>query len=255
MSLLMWMRAIRDHRPKPGPRSVRYPVLWALALRMRPDGSGFVSQRLLAEDVEAGVSTVRRHLRWAMDAGYLLRTRRGHRITDELAVASEYRLTQPLTGDLLNEDPTAQITRPNRSDDGFQPLTRERPRESSTRESSPSRATRTPERDLLARAGATDDEIDDILEKIKTEHPEIRSIHRWLSKVADNADLAAIIVDVRAQRIRTAWPAERDAFIAELADYPPCDHGQPGGNIAKPDGIHPGWVRCVFCRIAARRSA
>jgi hypothetical protein len=254
MSLLMWMRAVRDHRPKAG-RSARYPVLWGLALRMRPDGSGFVSVRTLAGDVELGESTVRRHITWAIKTGFLVRTRRGHRITNEVAIASEYRLCQPLSTEQLESDPTAQLSRPNRSDNGTQPLSPDGPRESSPRESSPSRAKRAPERDILLRAGAADDEIDDILNKIKTEHPEIRTIRGWLTTVADNGDLATIISEVREQRTKAAWPVERDTFVASLADYPPCPHGEPGGNIMKPGGIHAGWLACVGCRIAARHAS
>jgi biotin operon repressor len=252
MSLLMWMRAIRDHRPKPGPRSARYPVLWGLALRMRKDGSGFVSMQTLAEDVEWGESTVRRHIKWARDTGYLLRTRRGHRLGDGTAIASEYRLTQPLTGEQLTEVSTAQMGILNRSDDGSQPLTGERTRESSTRESSSSVSPRV--RATLTEAGVADDEIDEILERIQVEHHP-RNLAAWLATVAGNGDLAPIISEVREQRTKAAWPAERDAFTAELADYPPCPHGQPGGNIMKPDGIEVGWVSCVGCRVNARRSA
>jgi len=150
-SLLMWMRAVRDHRPKAG-RSARYPVLWGLALRMKPDGTGFASVRILAQDVELGESTVRRHIKWAIDTGYLLRTRRGHRITNDIVVASEYRLCQPLTTEQLEGDPTAQYSRPNRSDNGTQPLSPDVPRESSPRESSPS-AARAPDRDPPVPAG------------------------------------------------------------------------------------------------------
>ena len=252
-SLLMWMRAVRDHRPKPGPRSERYPVLWGLALRMRPDGSGFLSQRMLAEDIETTERTVRKHLRWAIDTGYLLRTRRGHRITNDIVIASEYRLCQPETGDLLGTEPTGKMRQPNRKDDGTQPEARDLPRESSTRESSPSRAKRAPERDVLLKAGAADDEIDDILDKIRPLAR--RSLSGYIATLSRNGDLAPIISEVREQRTKAAWPAERDAFIAEVADYPPCIHGVPGGNIKKPDGIHAGWVPCVGCRINAKRSA
>jgi hypothetical protein len=114
---------------------------------------------------------------------------------------------------------------------------------------------RTRERDLLAASGAADDEIDEILETIRVEHPEIRSIGAWLTAVADNGGLAPIIADAWEQRTKAAWPAERDAFTAELVDYPPCVHGEPGGNVMKPDGINVGWMVCVGCRINARRSA
>jgi hypothetical protein len=56
---------------------------------------------MLADDVETTDRTVRKHLKWAIDTGYLLRTRRGHRLGDGTAIASEYPLCQPETGDRL----------------------------------------------------------------------------------------------------------------------------------------------------------
>jgi Bacterial regulatory protein, arsR family len=128
MKPLLWMRAVRDHVPKPGPRSARLVVLFCLALRMRSDGSGFASQRQLANDADVSESTVRRHLRWGRENGYVEQTRRGHRIDKDTVLASEYRLTQPVTGDLLDPVPTGQSGVPNRSDSGTQPVTGDRPR-------------------------------------------------------------------------------------------------------------------------------
>jgi len=105
---IVWMRLVRDHQPKPGPQSARFAVLWALALRMSHDGSGFCSVRQLAQDVEAGESTVYRHLKWARDTDYLAQLRRGHRLGNGAVAASEWRLStppstpQPLTGERLS---------------------------------------------------------------------------------------------------------------------------------------------------------
>jgi hypothetical protein len=145
-SLLMWMRAVRDHRPKPGAGSARYPVLWGLALRMRPDGSGFASQQQIADDVETSDRTVRKHLTWAIDTGYLLRTRRGHRLGNGGVVASEYRLCQPEMGDRLTTISTGKETHLNRKANGSQPEAGDLPSESSPSESSTS-AARAPDRD------------------------------------------------------------------------------------------------------------
>jgi hypothetical protein len=125
---LIWMRAVRDHLPKPPANSSRLLVLVCLALRMHPGGTGFASQRQLADDATVSESTVRRHLRWGRETGYVEQTRRGHRIDENTVIASEYRLTQPVTGDLLAGDPTGQVDRPNRSSPGTQPVTGDRPR-------------------------------------------------------------------------------------------------------------------------------
>lgn len=115
-------------------------VLTMLALRMDwITGCGFASVRQLGQDADASERTVRRGLDWARDTGYLLRTRRGHRVTSERTVASEWRLTQPVTGDLL-EKPTGQNGRPNRSMGPTQPVTTAPPsRTSSSRTSSSAR--------------------------------------------------------------------------------------------------------------------
>lgn len=52
----------------------------------------------------------------------------------------------------------------------------------------------------------------------------------------------------------SGWVVERDAFLATIADAPPCDHGHPGGDIKKPNGIEAGWRSCALCRIVARQS-
>ncbi len=108
---LEWMRSLRDSGEfTGGPLN----VLLMLALRMRKDGTGFASQRQLAEDAGVSESTVKRALKTARESGsresgWVEQTRRGHRLTDGAAVASEYRLldpTQPATGDTLDPEPT-----------------------------------------------------------------------------------------------------------------------------------------------------
>jgi len=135
---LEWMRAVRDALPKPGPRSSRLVVLFCLALRMRPDGTGFCSQPQLAEDAEVHATTVRRHLTWARDTGYLVRTRRGHRLGNGTKIASEYALSQPSTGALLSTASTEQMAGLNRADGGSQPSTGARPRGLTSRGPHPS---------------------------------------------------------------------------------------------------------------------
>ena len=131
-----WMAAVRDHPDRP-PTGQRL-VLISLALRMDWSTSqGFASADQLARDADCEERTVRRATTWARTAGLIERTRRGHRISAERVIASEWRLTrppsQPDTGDLLGKsqpdtddrlgksqpdnrpDPTGQWGPPNRT--------------------------------------------------------------------------------------------------------------------------------------------
>lgn len=95
-----WLAAVRDHPERP-PSAQRY-VLVCLALRMDwVTGRGFASTGQLAADSDAEERTIRRATGWARDTGLLLRTRRGHRLGNGRVTASEWQLTQPVTGDLL----------------------------------------------------------------------------------------------------------------------------------------------------------
>jgi hypothetical protein len=90
---LLWMRAIRD--AEPGFRGKRLPVLWALALRMGPNGQGFASHHVLAVDADVSEHTARRSTREARDRGYLDQTRRGGRRGTGVVMASEWALIEP----------------------------------------------------------------------------------------------------------------------------------------------------------------
>jgi hypothetical protein len=99
-----WLVAIRDH---PGrPPAVQRLVLHCLALRMNWEtGAGFASTGQLAADSDAEERTVRRATSWARQAELLLQTRRGHRLGNGQVAASEWQLTQPVTGGLLTSQP------------------------------------------------------------------------------------------------------------------------------------------------------
>lgn len=117
-----WLVAIRDHPNRP-PLAQSH-VLWCLALRVDwHTGRGFASVQMLAADSGVEERTVRRATKWGRDTGFVLRTRRGHRINAETSIASEWCLTlpsypqaesQPDTGDLL-ANPTGQNGQPNRT--------------------------------------------------------------------------------------------------------------------------------------------
>ena len=93
MKPLLWMRAVRDAEPRF--RGKRLPVLWALALRMSPNGQGFASHRVLATDADVSEHTAKRATREAHDRGYLDQTKRGGRRGTGVVVASEWALAEP----------------------------------------------------------------------------------------------------------------------------------------------------------------
>jgi hypothetical protein len=101
---LEWLVIVRDHPARP--HGAVFEVLAMLALRMKwADGTGFASNATLAEDCGGGISTVQRATKWAMGAGLLERTARGHRRGDGTPSANEWRLiipSQQVTGDRLN---------------------------------------------------------------------------------------------------------------------------------------------------------
>jgi hypothetical protein len=121
---LEWMAAVRDHPERP-PALQRH-VLFSLALRMDwQTGCGFASGGQIAGDADCEERTVRRATGWARGAQLLVQTRRGHYISPERKVSSEWRLAipqgQPDTADLLEGKPTGQQTQPNRTGETSQP--------------------------------------------------------------------------------------------------------------------------------------
>lgn len=131
---LAWSRAIRD--AEPAFTRTQLVVLWSLSHRLSTE-TGFASVSRLATDSRTGQSTVRRVLALAQKRGYLLRTRRGHRLGDGKAVASEWRLImpepQPLTPEHLRPVSTAQNGHLNRSESNLNRSPDEHPRVLSSR--------------------------------------------------------------------------------------------------------------------------
>jgi hypothetical protein len=95
-----WLVAVRDHPDRPP--ALQCHILTMLALRMDwSTGRGFAGIRDLMADAAAGKATVSRATAWACTSQLLLCTRRGHYINAQTAIASEWQLTQPVTGDRL----------------------------------------------------------------------------------------------------------------------------------------------------------
>lgn len=90
---IVWMRALRDTPAKPP--GTQLTVLLMLGLRMRKTGTGWAPIAKLAQDAGVGERTAMRAVQWAQDTGWIVRTRRGHRLNNEKSLASEYRLLLP----------------------------------------------------------------------------------------------------------------------------------------------------------------
>ncbi len=134
-----WLTAIRDHPQRPA--AMQCHVLTMLALRLNwESGTGFCSTTQLMTDADASKSTVMRATSWARRSELLLRTRRGHRVSADVVIASEWQLTQGVTADTLavtqgvnGSNPRCQQDRPKVSAETHH-------QESSTSEPSPSLA-------------------------------------------------------------------------------------------------------------------
>jgi hypothetical protein len=132
-----WLMEVRDH-PKRPPALQRH-VLTMLALRMDwYTGRGSATVKTLMADADASKNTVKRATKWARDAGLVVQTRRGHRISAEVTVPSEWQLTQGLTPGTLastqgpnGRDPRSQpgppIKSPNNQEGGRRARTSARP--------------------------------------------------------------------------------------------------------------------------------
>jgi hypothetical protein len=115
-------------------------VLLMLALRLDwATGTGYASTAQLCADTGASEITVRRALAWARKAGLLNRTRRGHRLGNGRAVASEWALalpSQPVTKKGLSQDSQpvtkAGLRNLNRSVEASQPVSPAPPSRPST---------------------------------------------------------------------------------------------------------------------------
>lgn len=96
---LEWLRALRDDPAVTGTR-----LLVLLTVGTYLNGSGFLSVDQIAASTGLGRRTVIRHLGWARRTGWLVQTRRGHRLGNGGVVASEYQLAGPSTGQRRHVD-------------------------------------------------------------------------------------------------------------------------------------------------------
>jgi len=97
-SVAQWLSAVYSHPSRPP--ALQRDVLTALAVKFMDwgTGTGCASIEMIAEFCNIGRSTVQRALRWGCKALLLVRTRRGHRLWNGGAVASEWLLALPTQG-------------------------------------------------------------------------------------------------------------------------------------------------------------
>jgi hypothetical protein len=97
-SVAQWLNAVYCHPDRPP--ALQRDVLTALAVKFMDwrTGAGCASIEKLAEFCNIGRSTVQRALRWGCKALLMVRTKRGHRLWNGGAIASEWLLSLPTQG-------------------------------------------------------------------------------------------------------------------------------------------------------------
>jgi hypothetical protein len=250
-----WLAAVRDHPDRPA--ALQRHVLTMLALRLDwTTGSGFASVRDIAADADASDHTVKRATGWARSdkVGLLMRTRRGHRLGNGGAVASEWRLTLPADdqslgatrGTLTSQGANgAGLKVPTGASQSANGATHQ---ESSTSQSSSSGRPSAAETIRAAVPRATDDEIETYLAKIVKDHVPV-NLESYIARFSA-AKIASGITAIRSERDRQARAVAAAAIEAARRDGPHCEeHGTPGGAFLHPVTRKP---LCPDCRSAQR---
>lgn len=94
----------------------------------------------------------------------------------------------------------------------------------------------------LSNLGATADEEEKIIERVRKTNGSIGNMTAYLAALGRTSDLAALLASVRSE----AESAGRLAVIEEAKRHgAPCPHGQPGGAVQHPETQEP---LCPLCR-------
>lgn len=282
--LVYWIGAVHK---RPDLSASHRDILTYLAV-MRLDygtGKGYCSVRMLAEGRGWHEATVRRALDLAQkgDPPLLARTRRGHRISSEVVVASEWQVVYPpmptAQGNAVGSsptahpcevgaDPTAQSAGPNRAEVETQPRTGAPPTgiEASTGNESSTSLSRALDSLASAVPALGEREIGMISDHLK-DNPEIPHPGAYLRAVIANSEAAEWAQQIlrggrrgRHRRLSIGDQAkvDADALIAEIATE---DGSGPRSEacrrrIHKPAecayGIPGGWCTCI-CHSATPR--
>jgi hypothetical protein len=215
-----WLKAVRDHPDRPP--AAQCHALTMLALRMNwATGSGYASTGQLAADADVEERTIRRTTSWARKHGLLVQTRRGHRLGNGQVAASEWQISQPVTGDLLSSQPDN-----GHASTGLQGhLNRTAAHHhQELSPSGPSSSLRDPSERALADAGATEEEIREIVKKIKN-NPAVRRAGAYLKAAIANGDAPALIDEARGQAARDREASSHPSAIPAARVCKRCGSG------------------------------
>lgn len=101
-----------------------------------------------------------------------------------------------------------------------------------------------PARIVIEATGAKPSEADAIVTRVRNERNP-RSLPALLRHMAKDGELAQLLTEQRAATRKAAVAAQ----MIELRRAPPCEHGDPGGNLPHPAS---GAPLCPKCRLRAR---
>lgn len=102
---------------------------------------------------------------------------------------------------------------------------------------------------LAEEVGATEEEINALAAKLRSERPDIERPIAWLRKCHnDRGHLAKMLDELRSTERRASISAELDAARADPGLE--CEHGTPGGRHIRSDT---GTALCAVCRHPRRR--
>jgi hypothetical protein len=202
---LEWLAALNSSPGRPPPAQCH--VLTVLALRLSwSAGTGFASVQLLADGAQVTEATARRALRWARRDGWLVQTRRGHRLGNDKNAASEWRLaipSQAVTSDRLRVISSGQDGDLKRSETRSQAVTRDHPSRPSPSRVSTYSLSRAQLAQRAAAAGATEREINRIFRQMRDD----RELKSWLHVLAYELDHDGPFTE-RLKRVREDLAAE-----------------------------------------------
>jgi hypothetical protein len=182
-----WLKAIRDHPQRPA--AMQRHVLTMLALRMDwATGAGFAGIRDLMADADASKSTVMRGTSWARDEHFLIRTRRGHYISAQTTIASQWQLTQGVTTETLGQSQGVNGSEPRCQPGQPKVSVGTTHQESSSSESSSSPRASAADTVRAAFADVTGDEIETIIETVRSKY-QPRNLPGYIATLAAKGEL------------------------------------------------------------------
>lgn len=185
-----------------------------------------------------GLSTVKRVLNELEEGGWVVRKRPEVEKARADHERTQYRLTAP---GMAQSGPSPAQSGPSPGPTAGRGLGPERATSHTAFQTSFQQQHASPEEIVSEATGASPEEAAAIVRRIGNERPEIRSMVRFLPRLAEAGELKRYLTDVRAAQIRSDDAAD----IKVRQGQPACRHGKFGGN--QPHSIT-GVIRCSTCR-------